>query len=149
MLRLSETPPRWARPTVPLGHHQPVWPPREPDLKWLDGLPKFGSIGSIGELITIGLAMLALAVTSGLSEPLLFGVAAEHLSFAWSWWLVAAISWLGVAMGMQAKSVETASNLPLLLVMLPMLGSGLLTADGALGTSEVLRRSLATLGRKR
>lgn len=35
-----------------------------------------------------------------------------------------AISWLGVAMGMQAKSVETASNLPLLLVMLPMLGSG-------------------------
>ena len=28
VLRLSETPPRWARPTVPLGHHQPVWPPR-------------------------------------------------------------------------------------------------------------------------
>jgi crotonobetainyl-CoA:carnitine CoA-transferase CaiB-like acyl-CoA transferase len=25
-LRLSETPPFWARPTVPLGHHQPVWP---------------------------------------------------------------------------------------------------------------------------
>ncbi|HKA45229.1 MAG TPA: CoA transferase [Burkholderiales bacterium] len=25
-LRMSETPPRWARPTVPLGHHQPVWP---------------------------------------------------------------------------------------------------------------------------
>ena len=28
VLRLSETPPRWARPTVPLGHHQPVWPAR-------------------------------------------------------------------------------------------------------------------------
>jgi crotonobetainyl-CoA:carnitine CoA-transferase CaiB-like acyl-CoA transferase len=27
-LRLSETPPRWARTTVPLGYHQPVWPPR-------------------------------------------------------------------------------------------------------------------------
>ncbi|HEY0337531.1 MAG TPA: CoA transferase [Burkholderiales bacterium] len=26
VLRLSETPPRWARPTVPLGHHRPVWP---------------------------------------------------------------------------------------------------------------------------
>jgi len=26
VLRLSETPPRWARPTVPLGYHQPVWP---------------------------------------------------------------------------------------------------------------------------
>jgi crotonobetainyl-CoA:carnitine CoA-transferase CaiB-like acyl-CoA transferase len=25
-LHLSETPPRWARPTVPLGYHQPVWP---------------------------------------------------------------------------------------------------------------------------
>ncbi|HYM73212.1 MAG TPA: CoA transferase [Stellaceae bacterium] len=27
-LQLSETQPRWARPTVPLGHHQPVWPAR-------------------------------------------------------------------------------------------------------------------------
>ena len=26
VIRLSETPPRWARPTVPLGHHPPVWP---------------------------------------------------------------------------------------------------------------------------
>ena len=40
-----------------------------------------------------------------------------------------AISWLGVAMGMQAKSVETASNLPLLLVILPMLGSGFVPTD--------------------
>jgi ABC-2 type transport system permease protein len=35
-----------------------------------------------------------------------------------------AISWLGVAMGMQARSVETASNLPLVLTFLPFLGSG-------------------------
>jgi crotonobetainyl-CoA:carnitine CoA-transferase CaiB-like acyl-CoA transferase len=28
VLQLSETPPRWARPTVPLGYHQPVWPAR-------------------------------------------------------------------------------------------------------------------------
>jgi len=28
VLGLSETAPRWARPTVPLGHHEPVWPPR-------------------------------------------------------------------------------------------------------------------------
>jgi crotonobetainyl-CoA:carnitine CoA-transferase CaiB-like acyl-CoA transferase len=27
-LQLSETMPHWARPTVPLGHHQPVWPAR-------------------------------------------------------------------------------------------------------------------------
>ena len=35
-----------------------------------------------------------------------------------------AVSWLGVAMGMQAKTVETASNLPLILSILPLLGSG-------------------------
>src|SRR5215470_14641198 len=28
VIRLSETAPRWARPTVPLGHHAPVWPSR-------------------------------------------------------------------------------------------------------------------------
>ncbi|MCB1740969.1 MAG: CoA transferase [Gammaproteobacteria bacterium] len=28
VLELSETAPRWARPSVPLGHHQPVWPAR-------------------------------------------------------------------------------------------------------------------------
>jgi crotonobetainyl-CoA:carnitine CoA-transferase CaiB-like acyl-CoA transferase len=28
VVRLSETPPRWARPAVPLGYHAPVWPAR-------------------------------------------------------------------------------------------------------------------------
>jgi len=27
-VRLSKTPPRWARPSVPLGHNEPVWPAR-------------------------------------------------------------------------------------------------------------------------
>ncbi len=26
--QLSETPPRWARPSVPLGYNDPAWPPR-------------------------------------------------------------------------------------------------------------------------
>jgi crotonobetainyl-CoA:carnitine CoA-transferase CaiB-like acyl-CoA transferase len=30
VVRLSETPPHWARPSVPLGHHQPIWPARTP-----------------------------------------------------------------------------------------------------------------------
>jgi crotonobetainyl-CoA:carnitine CoA-transferase CaiB-like acyl-CoA transferase len=30
VVRLSETPPRWARPSVPLGYHEPVWPARVP-----------------------------------------------------------------------------------------------------------------------
>jgi hypothetical protein len=25
-VHLSETPPYWARPAVPLGYHRPVWP---------------------------------------------------------------------------------------------------------------------------
>jgi crotonobetainyl-CoA:carnitine CoA-transferase CaiB-like acyl-CoA transferase len=29
VLQFSETPARWARPTVPLGHHKPEWPARE------------------------------------------------------------------------------------------------------------------------
>ena len=40
-----------------------------------------------------------------------------------------AISWLAVAMGMASKSVETASNLPMLLLLLPFLGSGFVPTD--------------------
>ncbi|MEP7762554.1 ABC transporter permease [Sanguibacter sp. 25GB23B1] len=40
-----------------------------------------------------------------------------------------AITWLAVGMGMQAKSVETASNYPLLLTLLPFLGSGFVPTD--------------------
>jgi crotonobetainyl-CoA:carnitine CoA-transferase CaiB-like acyl-CoA transferase len=28
VIQLSETPPRWARPSVPLGYHEPAWPAR-------------------------------------------------------------------------------------------------------------------------
>ena len=35
-----------------------------------------------------------------------------------------ALSWLSVAMGLAARSVETASNLPMPLLLLPFLGSG-------------------------
>jgi len=35
-----------------------------------------------------------------------------------------AITWLSVALGMSAKSVETASNLPLIMILLPFLSSG-------------------------
>jgi ABC-2 type transport system permease protein len=38
--------------------------------------------------------------------------------------IACAISWIGVAMGMQSKTVETASNLPMILTLLPLLGSG-------------------------
>ncbi|MFI5262630.1 MAG: ABC transporter permease, partial [Candidatus Limnocylindrales bacterium] len=40
-----------------------------------------------------------------------------------------AISWLSVALGMAAGSVETASNLPMFLVFLPFLSSGFVPTD--------------------
>jgi ABC-2 type transport system permease protein len=40
-----------------------------------------------------------------------------------------AMTWLTVAMGLAADSVETASNTPLLLVMLPFLSSGFVPTD--------------------
>jgi ABC-2 type transport system permease protein len=40
-----------------------------------------------------------------------------------------ALVWLSVAFGMVAKSVETASNLPMFLTLLPFLGSGFVPTD--------------------
>ena len=44
-----------------------------------------------------------------------------------------AISWLSVALGMVAKSVETASNLPMFLILLPFLSSGFVPTDSMPG----------------
>jgi ABC-2 type transport system permease protein len=38
--------------------------------------------------------------------------------------IAVAVNWIGIGMGMQARTVETASNLPMLLTFLPLLGSG-------------------------
>ena len=40
-----------------------------------------------------------------------------------------ALTWLCVALGLQAKSVETASNVPMPLMLLPFLGSGFVPTD--------------------
>jgi ABC-2 type transport system permease protein len=40
-----------------------------------------------------------------------------------------ALVWLSVAMGLSAKSVETASNTPMLLVLLPFVGSGFVPTE--------------------
>ncbi len=40
-----------------------------------------------------------------------------------------ALSWLSVALGLAAKSVETASNTPMILTLLPFLGSGFVPTD--------------------
>ena len=40
-----------------------------------------------------------------------------------------ALTWLCVALGLRAKSVETASNLPMPLLILPFLGSGFVPTE--------------------
>ena len=40
-----------------------------------------------------------------------------------------ALTWLSVALGLVSKSVETASNLPMFLIILPFLGSGFVPTD--------------------
>ena len=47
-----------------------------------------------------------------------------------SWRMVTfALTWLSVALGLVSKSVETASNLPMPLMLLPFLGSGFVPTD--------------------
>lgn len=76
----------------------------------------------IAVVLVLGVGMLiGFRPTAGPMEWLAIAGLITFISYA--------ISWLGVAMGMQAKSVETASNLPLLLVILPMLGSGFVPTD--------------------
>ena len=78
-------------------------------------------------------AIIAVALVLGVGLLIGFRPTAEPLE-----WLAAAglitliafaVTWLAVGMGMQAKSVETASNLPLVLVLLPFLGSGFVPTD--------------------
>src|SRR5262249_42237704 len=40
-----------------------------------------------------------------------------------------ALTWLSVGMGLVSKNVETASNLPMFLMLLPFLGSGFVPTD--------------------
>jgi len=73
-------------------------------------------------------SLLGIAVVIGVAVAMGFRTSAGPLS-----WLAAAgllvlitfaITWLSVALGLVSGSVETASNLPMFLIILPFLGSG-------------------------
>jgi ABC-2 type transport system permease protein len=77
--------------------------------------------------------LVAIAVVVGVALLLGFSPSASAVD-----WLLAAglltlfsiaITWLSVALGMVSKSVETASNLPMPLILLPFLGSGFVPTD--------------------
>ncbi|MET0419169.1 MAG: ABC transporter permease, partial [Actinoplanes sp.] len=77
--------------------------------------------------------MLGLAAVTGVALLVGFRPTANPLE-----WLAAigvlamvtfAVTWLSVALGLVTKSVETASNLPMPLILLPFLGSGFVPTD--------------------
>jgi len=74
------------------------------------------------------LNVIALAVTIALALLIGFSSPASPLrwlgAIAMLMLLAVALTWLSVAFGLFAKSVETASNIPMFLTLLPFLGSG-------------------------
>jgi ABC-2 type transport system permease protein len=76
---------------------------------------------------------IALVVVTGVGLLLGFRPTADLLGWLGAAGLLAAfgfaMTWLTVAFGMVAKTVESASNLPMFLVFLPFLGSGFVPTD--------------------
>lgn len=76
--------------------------------------------------IAVGLSLLVAAALGYRSDAGL----ADALEAALLLGLLAlALTWLTVAFGLAAKSVESASNLPMVLMLLPFLGSGFVPTD--------------------
>jgi ABC-2 type transport system permease protein len=84
----------------------------------------------LGSLIQ---TMLSIAVVIGVALAVGFRPTAGLLDWIAAIGVLAmftlALTWLSVALGMVSKSVETASNLPMFLILLPFLGSGFVETD--------------------
>jgi ABC-2 type transport system permease protein len=77
--------------------------------------------------------LLAVLLVLAVSLAIGFGPNASPLDWLAAAGLIAfvtlALTWLAVGLGLVAKSVETASNLPMFLMLLPFLGSGFVPTD--------------------
>ena len=84
----------------------------------------------VGSLIQSGLGM---AVVTGVAIGVGFRPTATPFEWLAAFGLVVlvalACTWLTVALGLAARSVETASNSPMFLILLPFLGSGFVPAS--------------------
>ena len=88
-------------------------------------------IGSVIQTMLATRIVLVVAVLIGFrptTGPIAWAVAGGLLVL-----VAVAVSWLSVALGMVADSVETASNLPMFLVLLPFLSSGFVPAESLPG----------------
>ncbi len=77
--------------------------------------------------------MLSMAVVIGVALLIGFRPSAGPVEWVGAIGVLAmftlAVTWLSVALGMAAKSVETASSTPMFLMLLPFLGSGFVPTD--------------------
>src|ERR1035437_7939312 len=84
----------------------------------------------VGSLIR---SMISLVVVLGVAVLIGFRPSAGPLGWIAAIGVLAltsfAVTWLSVAFGMVSKSVETASNIPMFLMLLPFLGSGFVPTD--------------------
>jgi ABC-2 type transport system permease protein len=77
---------------------------------------------AIAVVVVVGVALLlGFRPTAGPLDWLAVAVVLAAFTFA--------LTWLTVALGLASKSVETASNTPLFLVLMPFLGSGFVPTD--------------------
>jgi ABC-2 type transport system permease protein len=84
-------------------------------------------LGSVIQTVLATVLVLAIAVLVGFrptTGPADWLVAAGMLVLA-----AVAVSWISVGLGLAANSVETASNTPMILTLLPFLGSGFVPTD--------------------
>ncbi|WP_433495459.1 ABC transporter permease [Micromonospora sp. CA-248089] len=82
-----------------------------------------------------GVIQAVLAMTAVLAVALLIGLRPDASALHWLALLgllgliALALAWLSVAFGLVTKSVETASNLPMFLMLLPILSSGFVPVE--------------------
>lgn len=92
-----------------------------------------GSVLGGPVLGTVIQSLLAVAVVLGLAVALGYRPGAGAGGWVWLAGLLALVTvslgWLCVALGLAARSVETASNTPMLLTALPFLGSGFVPVE--------------------
>lgn len=82
---------------------------------------------------TVIQTVIALAIVLGVAVLVGFSPTADATEWvaaaALLLLLTVALTWMAVAMGLAAKSVETASNTPMIFILLPFFGSGFVPAD--------------------
>ena len=84
----------------------------------------------LGALVQSALAVVvSLAVAFGMGYRTDAGLVDAIATIGLIALLALALTWLTVAFGLAAKSVESASNAPMLLVLLPFVGSGFVPTD--------------------